>query len=103
MDTLPDGREIHPYEIVFKLLSSNLSITSQYQLIQETENRIVLYAVPVSSEIDLSHFYTLHREIAEFLGPRVIFEIRLVDHIDFEKSGKFRVSRSKVRSSYDQV
>ncbi len=103
MFPLADGREIHPYEIVVKLLASIFTITSQYQLIQESVNRIVLSVVPVSSEIDLSQFDPFRREIAAFLGDQVRFEIRLVDHIDFEKSGKFRVSRSKVRSNYDQV
>ncbi|WP_212750630.1 hypothetical protein, partial [Streptococcus pseudopneumoniae] len=100
---LPDGREIHPYDIVFRLLDSLLSCVSQYQLVQEAENSIGLYVVPISSEISSRRFDAFRREIEEFLGHQVAFEIRLVQVIDFERSGKFRVSRSKVRSNYDQV
>jgi phenylacetate-CoA ligase len=103
MFPLPDGREIHPYEITLKLLAARLSSVSQYQLTQETAHSIVLTIVPASPDIQPSHFQAYRDQIASFLGPEINFEIRLVDHIDFEKSGKFRVSRSKVKSNYDEV
>ncbi len=102
MFPLPDGREIHPYEIVGKLLVSDSPI-SQYQLTQETVGLVVLTVVPSSLGPGLIDFDDLHRKIGGVLGGQVRFEIRLVDRIDFEKSGKFRVSRSKVSSMYDEV
>lgn len=47
--------------------------------------------------------HDLTAAVAQQLGSDVRFEITIVESIDFEQSGKFRVSRSRVRSEYDRV
>ena len=43
------------------------------------------------------------RAVRPVLGDRVRFEVRPVDRIPFEATGKLRPSRSLVRSEYDQT
>lgn len=96
---LPEGRLIHPYEIVMTLYDKAPWIR-QYQLTQEREDRIVLRVVPDSrpSSQDLT---LLKQGVSARLGNGVEFVVSLVSEIALEPSGKFRVSRSLVSSAYD--
>jgi phenylacetate-CoA ligase len=100
MFPLPGGREIHPYQIVFMIIEYLADRIFQYQLIQETIDRVVLYLVPTPGGT-VSGFPELVTAVERLLGSEVRFEIRIVESIDFERSGKFRVSRSRVASAYD--
>ena len=55
------------------------------------------------ADIDASRLERIRAEGAELLGPRVTFELMIVDSIPSEASGKYRPARSLVTSSYDGV
>jgi phenylacetate-CoA ligase len=101
MFPLPDGRRIHPYEIVFLMIERLGDRIFQYQLIQENLNEVVLYLVPTPHR-STEGFAEFIANVERLLGPQVRFRIETVDAIDFERSGKFRVSRSRVLSAYDE-
>jgi phenylacetate-CoA ligase len=100
MFPLPGGCEIHPYQIVIIMVDHLADRIFQYQLVQETIDRVVLYLVPTPGGM-ASGFPELVTAVERLLGSQVSFEIRMVAAIDFERSGKFRVSRSRVASAYD--
>jgi hypothetical protein len=99
---LPDGRLLHPYEIVRRLVWGPGEWLRQYQLVQERRDRVVLYAVtdgPASAE----RLEGVSRAIRPVLGPAVEFEVQVVDRIAVESTGKLRPSRSQVQSEYDRL
>jgi phenylacetate-CoA ligase len=99
---LPDGRLLHPYEIVSRLVWGPARWVKQYQLVQERRDRVVLYAVadqpPPPGRVE-----ELARVARQLLGPGVEFEVLLVERIPLESTGKLRPSRSLVHSEYDRV
>jgi phenylacetate-CoA ligase len=95
---LPGGRLLHPYEIVRLLVWGPGEWLKQYQLVQERADRVVLYAVAEPAPARLEG---VMRAVRPLLGPAVEFEVRLVERIPFESTGKLRPSRSLVRSEYD--
>ncbi len=95
---LPGGRMIHPYEI--SLLFYDAPWIRQYQLTQESEDRVVLRIVPHRTPT-IQEIAQLEESVISVLGQGVEFRILLVPEIRIEPSGKFRVSRSLVRSAYD--
>ena len=96
---LADGRLLHPYEIVTKLLAIGKWI-GHYHLVQERKDRIVLHAVPAAQPAR-EEIEQLERAIMPLLGPRVEFRVVLVPEIPIEPGGKFRVSCSLVESAYE--
>lgn len=99
---LPDGRVLHPYEIVSRLVWGPREWLRQYQLVQERRDRVVLYAVtdgPPSTE----RLEMIGRIARPLLGPSVQFEVQVVERIPFESTGKLRPSRSLVHSEYDRL
>lgn len=104
---LPDGRLIHPYEIIAKVQNVAPQQIRQYQLLQERKDRIVMRVIPIDTfppnklaKIELAR---IEKEIKCLVGLNVELCMRPVDEIDFERSGKFRVSRSLVRSDYNDI
>jgi phenylacetate-CoA ligase len=99
---LPDGRLLHPYEIVTRLVWGGQAWMRQYQLVQERRDIIVLYVVAETppSEAQVAE---VRRAVLPVLGDRVRFEVRPVTRIPFEATGKLRPSRSLVWSEYDQT
>lgn len=93
---------IHPYEILFTIVHDLTSWIRQYQLIQEREDRIILRVVssttPTPQEI-----VRLEDSVATLLGQDMEFQVILVPTIQIEPGGKFRVSRSLVKSAYDGI
>ncbi len=51
---LPDGRLLHPYEIVSRLVWGPAEWLRQYQLVQERRDRVVLYAVVADPRLPAS-------------------------------------------------
>jgi phenylacetate-CoA ligase len=99
---LPDGRMLHPYEIVSRLVWGPRAWIKQYQLVQERRDRVVLYAVtdePPSPE----RLGEIGRIVRPLLGARVEFEVQLVGRIPLDSTGKLRPSRSLVDSQYDRI
>jgi phenylacetate-CoA ligase len=97
---LPGGRMIHPYEISLLYLASNW--IRQYQLTQEREDRVVLRVVPHRTPT-IQELAQLEESVIAVLGQGVEFQVILVPEIRLEPTGKFRVSRSLVRSAYDGI
>lgn len=99
---LADGRLLHPYEITWALATELGPWVRQYQLTQETEDRIVLRVVPVS-DVPAERLKAVEQALGRLLGPRVRGLLTIVPEIELEPTGKFRVSRSRVRSEYDGI
>jgi phenylacetate-CoA ligase len=99
---LPGGRLMHPYEIVTLLSQKEPSPVRQYRLVQERMDRITLRMVP-SSTCSPHKLSLLQKSVEAVIGDGVEFRIELVPEIKLEPSGKFRVSRSMVRSDYDGI
>ena len=99
---LPDGRLMHPNEIVVNLLRHAERWIGQYQLTQETRERVVLQIASLGPP-PAEKVTAIERHARAALGAGVDFELQLVPEIPFEINGKFRISRSLVRSVYDEV
>ena len=95
---LPDGRVIHPYQILSSFIAGGDSWIRQYQLLQEREDRIVLRVQPAQAP-GSERLSALEQSVLSLLGPQVDFQVQLVDDIPLEETGKFRPSRSLVRSA----
>jgi len=93
---------IHPYDIVVKIVREASSWIRQYQLTQERADRIVLQVVP-SSNIPPHIVAQFTQSVTALLGRDVAFHVMVVPEIHLEPSGKFRVSRSLVKSPYDGI
>lgn len=93
--TLPGGILLHPYEIAAALKDRGMAWVGQYQIVQESVNRVVLRAVPVRppSEDDITSMKT---SVQAVVGRGVSFDIDVVDDLRLEAKGKFRVYRSLV-------
>lgn len=98
---LPDGRLLHPYEIVSRLVWAPSEWIRRYQLVQERPDRIVLRVV--ASAAPSERVAELMGMVRPLLGPGVDFTVELVDEIPLTAGGKLRPSRSLVRSEYDEV
>lgn len=99
---LPNGRLLHPYELVLIILDHGTRWIGQYQLTQERRDRVVLRVVPRLSPPP-EDIAELEGAARETLGPGVEFQVVLVPEIPLEVTGKFRVSRSLVESAYDGI
>jgi len=93
---LPDGRLLHPNQIVGTMLDT-ADWVRRYQLVQERKDRIVLRAVPLGHPSP-EKALRLEHTVSSMLGPAVEFRVVLVSSIERGPGGKFRVSRSLVRS-----
>ena len=99
---LPDGRLLHPYEIISRLVWGPTEWMKQYQLVQERRDRVVLYAVADAAP-PVERLQEIERVVRPILGPGVEFEVQLAASIPLDSSGKLRPSRSLVHSEYDRV
>ncbi len=93
--TLPDGRVIHPYQILTSLIAGADTWIRQYQLLQERRDRIVLRVIPVDGRVS-DQVSRVERSVLPLLGPGVEFKVQLLDHIPLDPTGKFRPARSLV-------
>ncbi len=85
---LPDGRSIHPYRILGPTIRAAPWVR-QYQLIQETPDRIVLRLAPRNAMKD-DERRRLVETVVPVLGPGVRFRIDIVSRIDGGAGGKSR-------------
>jgi phenylacetate-CoA ligase len=99
---LPDGRLLHPYEIISRLVWGPTEWMKQYQLVQERRDRVVLYAV-ADSPPPVERLQEIERTVRPILGAGVEFAVQLAGSIPAESTGKLRPSRSLVHSEYDRV
>jgi phenylacetate-CoA ligase len=92
---LPDGRIIHPYQILSSLMAGADSWIRQYQLLQESRHCIVLRVIPKDGLVS-DQVSRVERSVLPLLGPGVEFRVQLLDRIPLEPTGKFRPARSLV-------
>ena len=95
---LPDGRVLHPYEIVTRLVYGPMEWVRRYELVQERTDRIVLRVVAEAPPA--GRIAELTRAMRTLLGDTVTFAVDLVDEIPLTPAGKHRPSRSLVGSSH---
>jgi len=95
--TLPDGRSVHPLEVVLPVITDNAPWLNQFQMTQETETRFVL-RVSTLREPTAGELSTLQEIALDRIGRGAEFRIQVVDHIPFEASGKFKDCRSLLLS-----
>jgi hypothetical protein len=89
---------VHPYNLLESFLPG-IDIR-QYQLLQDRPDRIVLSVVPSkpgSAELQ----ERISRSVTPLLGPGIEFQVRMVDDIPLDPTGKFRHSRSLIAPVYD--
>jgi phenylacetate-coenzyme A ligase PaaK-like adenylate-forming protein len=97
---LPDGRQLHPYQIGTAVWAAAFEWMHQYQVVQEARNRIAMRIVARRHPTD-DEIAALSQAVGDVLGPEVEFAVNLVDDIHDEINGKFRIYRSLVQSDYD--
>jgi phenylacetate-CoA ligase len=85
---MPDGRRIHPYRILGRTLAAAPWIR-QYQLVQESPERIVLRFVP-REPVDDEARRGISLAVAPLLGPGVGFHVEAVGRIPPGTGGKTR-------------
>ncbi|HXJ83139.1 MAG TPA: hypothetical protein VMS64_31205 [Candidatus Methylomirabilis sp.] len=94
-DTLrmADGRVVHPNRLARIIATVGRRWVEQFQIVQDRPDRVVLQVIPLAplTEGDLAG---LRKTASDVVGPGTELVIRLVDHIEPEASGKFRVSRA---------
>jgi phenylacetate-CoA ligase len=99
---LPDGRLLHPYEIISRLVWGPTEWMKQYQLVQQRRDRVVLYVVAAATP-PVEQIQEIERAVRAILGAGVEFQVELTGSIPVESTGKLRPSRSLVHSEYDRV
>ena len=85
---LPDGRLMHPYQIIRLIVHAPRQWVRQYQLVQESRQGIVLRIVPLGNPPPelISEF---ERTVRSLSGMGDIFRTELVTAIAREPSGKY--------------
>lgn len=96
--SLPDGRSIHPNEILVPVTMQNMGWIEQYRIVQETADRVVL-SICALRPPDTEALERIERLGREVLGDGTAFSVRLVDGISPDPSGKFSVTESLVDRS----
>jgi phenylacetate-CoA ligase len=92
--TMPDGRLLHPYDIIRPIHSTSDWIW-RHQLVQERRDRIVLQAVPRGRPRQ-DAVQRIEQSVKAVLGPDVEFTVTLVNRLDPDAGGKLRYARSLV-------
>jgi phenylacetate-CoA ligase len=95
---MPDGRLVHPYEIL-RLIPRVDAWIRQYHLLQDRADRIVMQVVPSQASVpELQQL--IAKAVAPLIGPGIEFQVRVVDAIPPGPGGKRRHSCSLVASAY---
>ena len=76
--SLPDGRRVHPYRILESLVPGGDDWISQYQLLQDRPDRIVMQVVP-SRPAPPELQERIARTISPLLGTGIDFQLRVVE------------------------
>lgn len=98
--TLPDGRLLHPYEIVTRLPRKPDTWIQRYCIVQDRIDRITLQIVPTRAPAP-DELAGLRETLLAVIGRSVELTVELVPTIEDDPSGKFRVSRSTVTAARD--
>jgi phenylacetate-CoA ligase len=99
---LSSGKRKSPDEVFVFLSSRHLAWVKRYQMVQEKEGGVVL-KLEISRKPDQVQLLDVENKIRDFLENSRPFEIKIVDRIEPEMSGKFQISRSEVFTNYFQI
>lgn len=88
---LPSGRTISPIALALVMKHSDGII--EYQFVQETLHKMSLYLVPSGEIKDIEK---LEMSINNILGNDITIDIKIIDKLERNKSGKIRSVISKV-------
>lgn len=89
--TLPNGNKIHT--ILFYYIMCGVEAhgggVKQFQVIQRTTNKFTMMLVKDNS-LSEERFQAMKDDIKKVVGPKVVFNYELVDHISRTEAGKLR-------------
>jgi phenylacetate-CoA ligase len=94
---LPEGRLIHPFEIVDRGLYEEW--IKQYQLVQEAKDKIRITLLTTRMP-HRDEMLSVEKSLKDFLGKGIHFEIILASHIPREPGGKCVTYKSLVHPPY---
>lgn len=94
---LPDGRLLHPYELIRQFVPGEEWIR-RYRLVQERTDQVTLLIAPLA-EPPAERLRGLRSTLTSILGPAVALRIALVSDIGDDPVGKSRVAYSLVTSA----
>lgn len=100
--SLPDGRLLHPYEIVTRLPRKPDTWIRRYCIVQDRIDRIVLQIVPTRPP-EADELVDVRKTLIPVFGQGVELTLELVADIEPDPSGKHRVSRSRVTTARDRA
>jgi phenylacetate-CoA ligase len=91
----PDGKKYHPafFNYILKELKSKKMGVKQIQVLQSNINELIFYIVP-ERNYDNRTTETISSIIAQKMSNKITLNYKLVDKIEREKSGKFRLVKS---------
>lgn len=95
-----DGSLVSPHRILDLVQMDAIGWIARYQFIQQSTGKLVMLIVP-SVAPESEQLATLESRIGIAMGPGADIELRLVDEIADELSGKTRRFKSEVESDYD--
>ncbi len=99
---MPDGKYLHPDEIVVPIMENESAWFDRYQLIQEREDLIVLRVRPFYTP-GQNHVERVEEIARNRLPGNVAFRIEVVRELPLEDSGKFRFCKSLVDSQCEGI
>jgi phenylacetate-CoA ligase len=93
---LPSGRAISPINLMYAIKAEDVKGVTRYQIIQE-ERSSFLVKVVVNQEFNREQIFMIQKRIQLCcLGEEINVEVRVVNKIPKDKTGKFRVVISRV-------
>lgn len=95
--SLPTGQKVHPEAViyVFEGIQSHLNAFKQFQVVQESLERITVNLIPNSNWSEITH-RKLVEDLRRDISDQITFDVNLVDSIDREPSGKMRLVKCKI-------
>jgi len=97
---LSNGRTLHPYALLVAFVDVAGPWLRRYQIVQERPDRLVVRVVPWAPP-SAEAVERATAVLRERVGPGIAVEVRFVDDIEVEPSGKFRLARSLLASPYE--
>jgi len=92
---LPEGRQVHPYELCDHGLEEEW--IAQYQLVQERRDHVVVTLIP-ARPVQQHEREQVRRRLQTFFGDQVVCDLVFADRIDPSPTGKPRTYLSKVKA-----
>jgi len=89
---LPDGRELHPFEVLNEIVTESGDWLVEYQFVQEQSDRFRLLIVPrrALNSDEENHFHTA---VLKKLGAEARLQIEWTDNIERNAGGKLHFCR----------